>query len=94
MGEIPRKSVSRRPERRELQPRGERRPGSSGPRRLCRIGEGWVLEDDELVPACRALARARLEPTRLRTKEGLTLINGTDGRCWGWHVRYPSGGVG
>lgn len=61
---------------------------------LCLIGEGWVLEDDELVPACRALARARLEPTRLRTKEGLTLINGTDGRCWGWHVRYPSGGVG
>jgi histidine ammonia-lyase len=39
---------------------------------LCLIGEGWVLEDDEIVPA-------RLEPIRLRTKEGLTPINGTDG---------------
>jgi histidine ammonia-lyase len=46
---------------------------------LCLIGEGWVLEGDEVVPARRALARARLEPIRLRTKEGLALINGTDG---------------
>jgi histidine ammonia-lyase len=38
-----------------------------------------VLEGDEVVPARRALARARLEPIRLRTKEGLALINGTDG---------------
>jgi histidine ammonia-lyase len=46
---------------------------------LCLIGEGWVLEGDEIVPARRALATARLEPIRLRTKEGLALINGTDG---------------
>jgi histidine ammonia-lyase len=47
---------------------------------LCLTGEGWVLEDGEkIVPARRALAGANLEPIRLRTKEGLALINGTDG---------------
>ena len=46
---------------------------------LCLTGEGWVLEGDEIVPARRALTSAPLEPIRLRTKEGLALINGTDG---------------
>jgi histidine ammonia-lyase len=46
---------------------------------LCLTGEGWVLEDGEVVPAARALEKARLEPVRLQTKEGLALINGTDG---------------
>ena len=46
---------------------------------LCLTGEGWVLEGDEIVPAHRALKKAGLEPIRLGTKEGLALINGTDG---------------
>ena len=46
---------------------------------LCLTGEGWVLEDGETVPAARALEKARLKPIRLQTKEGLALINGTDG---------------
>jgi histidine ammonia-lyase len=46
---------------------------------LCLTGEGWVLEDGEAVPARRALKKAQLEPVRLQTKEGLALINGTDG---------------
>jgi histidine ammonia-lyase len=46
---------------------------------LCLTGEGWALEDGETVPAERALERAGLSPVRLQTKEGLALINGTDG---------------
>jgi histidine ammonia-lyase len=46
---------------------------------LCLTGEGWVLEGGEIVPAHRALKKAGLEPIRLGTKEGLALINGTDG---------------
>ena len=46
---------------------------------LCLTGEGWVREGGEIVPAHRALTEARLEPLRLQTKEGLALINGTDG---------------
>jgi histidine ammonia-lyase len=46
---------------------------------LCLTGEGWILEDGEIIPAQEALEKARLEPIRLRTKEGLALINGTDG---------------
>jgi histidine ammonia-lyase len=46
---------------------------------LCLAGEGWVLEDGEPVPAQRALEEAGLSPVRLQTKEGLALINGTDG---------------
>ena len=46
---------------------------------LCLTGEGWVLEEGEVIPAREALEKARLEPVRLRTKEGLALINGTDG---------------
>jgi len=46
---------------------------------LCLTGEGWILEDGEIVPADQALKKARLKPVRLQTKEGLALINGTDG---------------
>jgi histidine ammonia-lyase len=46
---------------------------------LCLIGEGLMLEDGEPVPAREALQNAGLEPFRLATKEGLALINGTDG---------------
>jgi histidine ammonia-lyase len=46
---------------------------------LCLTGEGWVLEDDEILPVQRALAKTHLKPVRLRAKEGLALINGTDG---------------
>ena len=46
---------------------------------LCLTGEGWVLEDGETVPAEEALRRAGLEPIGLEVKEGLALINGTDG---------------
>jgi len=46
---------------------------------LCLTGEGWALEGGEAVPARDALARAGLEPVRLEAKEGLALVNGTDG---------------
>jgi histidine ammonia-lyase len=46
---------------------------------LCLTGEGWILEDGEIVPAQQALDQAGLKPVRLKTKEGLALINGTDG---------------
>jgi histidine ammonia-lyase len=46
---------------------------------LCLTGEGWILEDGEIVPAQQALDQADLKPVRLQTKEGLALINGTDG---------------
>ena len=46
---------------------------------LCLTGEGWVIEGGETVPAQRALEKVHLEPVRLQTKEGLALINGTDG---------------
>jgi histidine ammonia-lyase len=46
---------------------------------LCLIGEGLMLEDDEPVKARDALRSAGLEPFSLATKEGLALINGTDG---------------
>jgi histidine ammonia-lyase len=46
---------------------------------LCITGEGWALDNGETVPAERALQRAGLSPVRLQTKEGLALINGTDG---------------
>ncbi len=41
------------------------------------IGEGEASVDGELLPGARALAAAGLEPIRLRAKEGLSLINGT-----------------
>lgn len=46
---------------------------------LCLCGEGWALEDGEAVPAADALSKRGLEPFVLREKEGLSLINGTDG---------------
>ena len=41
------------------------------------IGEGEAWFEGELLGGGDALARARLEPLRLRAKEGLSLINGT-----------------
>jgi len=46
---------------------------------LCLTGEGWVLEAGGTVPAQHALEKAGLSAVRLQTKEGLALINGTDG---------------
>ena len=47
---------------------------------LALIGEGEVLTPaGERVPAAEALAAASIEPVTLTAKEGLALINGTDG---------------
>ena len=47
---------------------------------LVLMGEGSVRDrDGELVPAADALAAAGLTPVELVAKEGLALINGTDG---------------
>lgn len=47
---------------------------------LALMGEGEVRDAaGELLPAAVALAAAGLEPVELREKEGLALINGTDG---------------
>jgi histidine ammonia-lyase len=47
---------------------------------LAVMGEGEVfLPSGERVPAAEALAAAGLEPVELAEKEGLALINGTDG---------------
>ncbi|MHA6793036.1 histidine ammonia-lyase [Pseudonocardia bannensis] len=47
---------------------------------LAVMGEGLVRDaDDVLRPAAEALAAAGIEPVELREKEGLALINGTDG---------------
>ena len=47
---------------------------------LAMLGEGEVLDaDDRPVPAAAALERAGIEPPVLGPKEGLALINGTDG---------------
>ncbi|MCI1019554.1 histidine ammonia-lyase [Microbacterium sp. C5A9] len=47
---------------------------------LAAMGEGEVrTADGELVPASDALAAAGIEPLTLVEKEGLALINGTDG---------------
>src|SRR3712207_8743661 len=44
------------------------------------MGEGEVRDaDGTLLPAADALAAAGLEPVELEAKEGLALINGTDG---------------
>ncbi|MGD2215112.1 MAG: histidine ammonia-lyase [Gemmatimonadales bacterium] len=44
---------------------------------LVLMGEGHVHGDSEPIPARSALQLAGLEPVRLREKEGLALINGT-----------------
>jgi histidine ammonia-lyase len=41
------------------------------------IGEGEAWVEGELLPGAEALDRVGLEPLRLRAKEGLSLINGT-----------------
>lgn len=47
---------------------------------LCLLGEGRVVGDDgRLADAGAALAAAGLSPLTLEAKEGLALINGTDG---------------
>lgn len=46
---------------------------------LVLMGEGEVLTADGSVPAAEALATAGLTPVELHEKEGLALINGTDG---------------
>jgi len=47
---------------------------------LALIGEGSVFDASGApVPAAHALARAGIEPIELTAKEGLALINGTDG---------------
>ncbi|HWH01041.1 MAG TPA: histidine ammonia-lyase, partial [Pilimelia sp.] len=47
---------------------------------LVLLGEGWVLgKDGHRVAGADALARAGLRPVELTAKEGLALINGTDG---------------
>jgi histidine ammonia-lyase len=47
---------------------------------LALTGEGMVRDvSGELCPAAEALATAGIEPVALREKEGLALINGTDG---------------
>ncbi|CAH0189360.1 histidine ammonia-lyase [Microbacterium sp. Bi121] len=46
---------------------------------LAAMGEGDVRVGDALIPASDALADAGIEPLVLEEKEGLALINGTDG---------------
>lgn len=47
---------------------------------LALLGEGQVHDaDGQHVPAAKALTAAGLQPLRLAEKEGLALINGTDG---------------
>src|SRR5438034_4864968 len=41
------------------------------------VGEGRVWYDGELLPSADALAAAGIEPIQLESKEGLSLINGT-----------------
>ena len=41
------------------------------------VGEGTAVFEGEKLPGAQALERAGLEPVRLRAKEGLSLINGT-----------------
>lgn len=43
------------------------------------IGEGFLKDGDVVEPAARVLARHGLAPIRLRAKEGLSLLNGTEG---------------
>jgi histidine ammonia-lyase len=43
------------------------------------LGRGHLLVDGERVPAADALANAGLQPLQLKAKEGLALVNGTQG---------------
>src|SRR5712671_6208234 len=47
---------------------------------LALVGEGEVVDPDGVTrPALQALKAAKVKPLKLETKEGLSLINGTDG---------------
>jgi histidine ammonia-lyase len=47
---------------------------------LALVGEGEVMSAEGMrIPARQALKAAKLKPLKLETKEGLSLINGTDG---------------
>jgi histidine ammonia-lyase len=47
---------------------------------LTLVGEGYVADAEGVTkPATQALRAAKLKPLKLETKEGLALINGTDG---------------
>ena len=46
---------------------------------LAAMGEGWVRVDGQRLAAAEALRSAGIEPLVLQEKEGLALINGTDG---------------
>jgi histidine ammonia-lyase len=47
---------------------------------LALVGEGEVVDSEGATkPALQALKAAKLKPLKLETKEGLSLINGTDG---------------
>jgi histidine ammonia-lyase len=47
---------------------------------LALVGEGEVMSaEGKRTPALQALRAAKLKPLKLETKEGLSLINGTDG---------------
>jgi histidine ammonia-lyase len=46
---------------------------------LCVLGEGRVLADGGLEPAADAMRRAGVAPLTLEAKEGLALVNGTEG---------------
>ncbi len=43
------------------------------------IGEGYLKDGDVVEPAAKVLARHGLAPIRLHAKEGLSLLNGTEG---------------
>jgi histidine ammonia-lyase len=45
------------------------------------VGEGEAWVDGQLLPGAEALAAVGLEPVRLRAKEGLSLVNGTQFMC-------------
>ncbi|PYS97711.1 MAG: histidine ammonia-lyase [Acidobacteria bacterium] len=46
---------------------------------LCSVGEGEAVYEGERMPGGEALRRAGIEPLRLEAKEGLALLNGTQG---------------
>lgn len=48
---------------------------------LAIIGEGEVFAGGERLPASPALAKAGIAPLKLEAKEGLALLNGTQGMC-------------
>ena len=47
----------------------------------CLLGEGWVRDGGSPRPASQALADAGLSTIDVGPREGLALINGTDGMC-------------